>query len=97
MTIINPTKAGSSLDDFLEEEGILNEVTAIAHKRVLAWQIRCAMEEQHLTKVEMAERMNTSRAALDRLLNPNNPSVTLDTMDRAATALGKHLSISLSD
>lgn len=81
----------------MESEGDLNVITAIVHKRVLVWQIYEAMERQHINKVEMAKRMYTSRAAVDRLLSPQNPSVTLDTMDRAAAALGMTLSISLVD
>ena len=95
MSDINKERLGSALDEFLESEEILTEVTALAHKRVLAWQIEQAMKAKHLTKVEMARRMHTSRAAVDRLLSPKNPSVTLDTMDRAAAALGMTLNISL--
>lgn len=96
MTGRNP-HIGSSFDDFLAEEGILAETTAIALKRVLAWEIRKAMTEEGLSKTAMARRMKTSRAALDRLLAPDNSSVTLHTMDRAATALGKRLRIDLVD
>lgn len=95
MEMIDESKIGSTFDNFLKEEGILEEVTAIACKRAITWQIKQAMEKQHLNKVDMAKRMHTSRAALDRLLNPNNPNLTLDTLDRAATALGMSLNISL--
>ncbi|MEB3337259.1 MAG: helix-turn-helix transcriptional regulator [Leptolyngbyaceae bacterium] len=88
---------GSSLDDFLAEDGILAEVNAVALKRVLAWQVQQAMTEKNLTKTEMAEAMHTSRSALDRLLDPNNTSVTLNTIDRAASALGKRLRLELVD
>lgn len=88
---------GSKFEDFLADEGLLESVTATAMKRVLAWQIAQAMEQQNLTKSEMAKRMGTSRAALDRLLDADNTSVTLQTMNRAAAALGKELSITLSD
>ncbi len=87
---------GSSFDDFLEEEGLLAEAEAVAAKRVIAFQIREMMEEQQLTKVELARRMQTSRSALDRLLDPANPSVTLLTLERAARALGKQLRIELA-
>ncbi|MDF3034501.1 MAG: hypothetical protein K0R76_1455 [Alphaproteobacteria bacterium] len=97
MSDINQERLGSTFDQWLEEEGILTEVTALAHKRVLAWQIEQAMKARHLTKIEMARRMHTSRAAVDRLLSKKNPSVTLDTMDRAAAALGMTLTISLTD
>ena len=96
MTERNP-HIGSSFDDFLAEEGILAETTAIALKRVLAWEIRKAMKEEGISKTAMARRMKTSRAALDRLLAPDNASVTLHTMDRAATVLGKRLRIDLVD
>lgn len=86
---------GSNFDDFLAEEGILQEVEETAVKRVLAMQISQIMTEQSLTKSEMAARMHTSRAALDRLLDPDNESVTLQTMVRAANVLGKTLRLSL--
>jgi predicted XRE-type DNA-binding protein len=86
---------GSDFDDFLTEEGLLEEAEAIAVKRVLAFQISELMEAQNLSKAEMARRMKTSRAALDRLLDPENRSVTLHTMDKAARSLGKHLRLTL--
>ena len=86
---------GSNFDDFLAEEGILGEVDATAIKRVLAFQIAQLMTEKNLSKTEMAKRMNTSRTALDRLLNPQNESATLQTLERAAIALGKRLHIEL--
>jgi antitoxin HicB len=86
---------GSSLDDFLEEEGVLEETRAIALKDAVAWQVQKAMEEEKITKVEMARRMRTSRAALDRLLTPGNASVTLQTLSRAARAIGRELRIEL--
>ena len=86
---------GSSLDDFLKEEGILEETRAIALKETLAWQIQQAMEKDKITNVEMAKRMNTSRAALDRLLDPGNAAVTLQTLSRAARAMGRDLRIEL--
>ena len=93
----NTNHVGSSFDDFLEDEGILAEVSALALKRVLAWQIAQAMEIQGFNKAAMADAMNTSRSALDRLLDPENIAVTLKTMDRAATVLGKQLRIELVD
>lgn len=86
---------GSSLDELLEEDGILEEVDAIAIKRVLAWQVQELMQEKGLTKTAMAQEMNTSRASLDRLLDPENTSVTLNTMVNAAKAVGKRLRIEL--
>ncbi len=86
---------GSSLDDFLKEEGILEDATNYAVKRVLAWQIRKAMKEKSLTKTEMARRMGTSRAHLDRLLDPENDKVQLDTVERAASVLGRRLRLVL--
>ena len=88
---------GSSLDDLLEEDGILAEVTAIAIKRVLAWQVAQAMSSRGISKTQMAEQMRTSRTSLDRLLDPENTSVTLKTLERAATVLGKRLQIELVD
>ncbi len=86
---------GSSLEDFLAEEGRLEEATEIAIKRVLAWQIERAMRAEGLTKAEMARRMRTSRAQLDRLLDPDNTSVTLHTMQRAAATVGRRLKLEL--
>ena len=88
---------GSAFDDFLAEEGILEEAGAVAQKRVLVWQLAETMRQHRITKAQMARRMRTSRAALDRLLDPDNPGVTLATMDRAAAALGKRLRIELVD
>ena len=86
---------GSSLDDFLKEEGILEETRAVAIKEAIAWQVQQAMLKEKITKVEMARRMKTSRAALDRLLDPGNDSVTLQTLSRAAHAIGRELRIEL--
>jgi predicted XRE-type DNA-binding protein len=86
---------GSSFDDFLKEEGTYEETTLIAIKRVLAWQLEQAMKEQGLTKVEVAKRMKTSRAQLDRLLDPENDKVQLDTLQRAAAAVGRKLHLEL--
>lgn len=86
---------GSSLEDFLKEEGVLEETRAVALKETLAWQVQQAMENDKISKVEMARRMNTSRAALDRLLDPGNTSVTLQTLTRAAQAVGRHLRVEL--
>jgi antitoxin HicB len=93
----NNCHLGSTFDDFLEQEGILNEVTEIALKRVLAWQVEQAMKERGLTKSKMAKSMQTSRAALDRLLDPEYGSVTLRTLDKAARAVGKRIRIDLVD
>jgi antitoxin HicB len=87
---------GSDFDDFLEEEGILAETETAAVKRVIAFQVEKMMKEQNLSKTEMSRRMNTSRAALDRLLDPTNDAVTLQTLDRAARALGKRLQIHIA-
>jgi len=87
---------GSSFDDFLEETGDLAEVNTIAIKRVIAWEIAQKMETEQISKKKMAELMDTSRSALDRLLDPANTSVTLHTLDSAARAIGKTLRIELS-
>jgi DNA-binding Xre family transcriptional regulator len=89
-------RIGSSFEDFLAGQGILGEVDSIAQKRVLAWQLEEAMRKQGVTKTEMAQRMTTSRAAVDRLLDPENASVTLATMTRAAAALGAGIQIGLT-
>ena len=86
---------GSSLDDFLKEEGILEEARSLAIKETVAWQVQQAMTKENITKVEMAKRMKTSRAALDRLLDPGNGAVTLQTLTRAAHAIGRGLRIEL--
>jgi hypothetical protein len=85
--------SGSSFDNFLEEEGIREEVEAVAIKRVLAWELSREMERQQKTKQTMARELRTSRSQLDRLLDPSNVSVSLDTMTRAAQVLGKSLVI----
>ena len=87
---------GSSFDDFLEEEDILAEAEAIAVKRVLAFQLKELMKAQKLNKTQLAKRMKTSRSALERLLDPDNPSVTLLTLERAARALGKNIRIEIA-
>jgi DNA-binding Xre family transcriptional regulator len=84
---------GSDFDDFLAEQGLLADAEAVAIKRVVAFQIVQMMKKQQLTKSAMARRMNTSRSALDRLLDPENDSVTLQTLERAAQALGKRLRV----
>lgn len=86
---------GSSFDDFLQEEGIYEACTLIAVKRVLAWEIQKAMEEQNLTKTAMAKRMATSRSQLDRLLDPEKTGVSLETIGRAAAVIGRQLQIQL--
>ena len=86
---------GSSLDDFLGETGELAEVNAVAIKRVIAWQISQKMATEKISKKKMAEIMATSRSALDRLLDPTNTSVTLNTLDHAARVIGKTLRIDL--
>jgi hypothetical protein len=86
---------GSSFDDWLREEGIYEVVTAAAIKRVLARQISQEMANQNLSKSDMAKRMQTSRAALDRLLDPENDAVTLNTLFKAATAVGRQLRFEL--
>ena len=88
---------GSTFDSFLEEQGIREEVEAVAIKRVLAWQLERAMQEQQKTKQSMAQELRTSRSQLDRLLDPQNTAVTLDTIARAAGALGKRVIIRVAD
>jgi antitoxin HicB len=89
--------SGSTFDSFLEEEGIREEVEAVAIKRMVVWQLERAMQEQQKTKQAMAKQLRTSRSQLDRLLDPRNVSVTLDTITRAARALGKRVVIRVTD
>ena len=86
---------GSRFDDFLQEEAILEEVTAVAMKRVIAWQFAQEMQAQNLTKIALAKKMRTSRAALNRLLDENDASLTLTTLASAAAALGKKVHLQL--
>lgn len=86
---------GSDFDDFLKEENIYTEVNEIATKRAIAYQVAKEMKLQNISKIKMAEMMNTSRIVVNRLLNPENNSLTLNTLEAAAEALGKRLSISL--
>ena len=87
---------GSNFDDFLAEEALLDDATATAVKRVIAWQIEQEMKAQKLTKPALASKMRTSRAALNRLLDASDTSLTLTTLASAATALGKHIKIELA-
>ncbi len=96
MTTDSNPHFGSSFEDFLQEEGIADEVNSAAVKHVLAWQIEQEMKAQGISKVEMARRMGTSRAHLDRLLDPKNDKVQLDTVQRAASAIGKKLRLELA-
>jgi antitoxin HicB len=88
---------GSTFDSFLEEEGIREEVDAVAVKRVISWQLAEAMRKKKKTKQAMAKELRTSRSQLDRMLDPQNTAVTLDTISRAARALGKRLIIRIAD
>ena len=92
---MNKKNIGSSFDSWLREEGIQGEVTAGAIKRVLARQVQAAMAEGGLSKAEMARRMQTSRSQLDRLLDPENESVTLSTLQKAAAAIGREVRLEL--
>ena len=87
---------GSDFEDFLREEGRLEEATALALKRVLAWEFQQAMTKAKVSQAEMARRMNTSRAVIRRLLDKNDPSITLSTISKAATVLGKNLRLKLA-
>ena len=87
---------GSSFDEFLADETMLEEGASVAIKRVIAWQIAQEMKAQNLTKTALAAKMNTSRAALNRLLDENDTSLTLTTLTSAAKALGKNVHIELT-
>jgi antitoxin HicB len=88
---------GSSFEDFLKEEGVFEETNTLAVKSVLAWQISEMMKQRAITKLEMARRMHTSRSQLDRFLDPDNDKVLLETVQRAASAVGKRVSLTLED
>ena len=87
---------GGDFDDFLRDEGMLDDAEAVATKRFIAYQIAQEMELAHISQAELARRMKTSRSAVERLLDPANPSVTLSTLERAATAVGKRLKVQLT-
>jgi DNA-binding Xre family transcriptional regulator len=86
---------GSSFDSFLEEEGIREDVMAGAVKRILAYQLQAEIAARHITKTELAQQLETSRAAVNRLLDPENDAVTLQTLKRAASLLGKRIRLEL--
>ena len=87
---------GSTFESFLEEQGLKDEVDLLAQKRVIAWQIEQAMVEENITKADMAARMRTSRTQIDRLLDPRNNRIQLDTLQRAALAVGRSLKVELA-
>lgn len=89
-------RVGSDFEDFLREDGRLAQATAVAVKRVLAWELQRAMDAEGVSQAEMARRMKTSRAAVRRLLDDSDPAVTLSTISRAATALGRHVKLKLA-
>ena len=91
----NP-RAGSSFDDFLKEDGIYEDVQNAAIKKVLSAKLEAAMFDQNISKTDMAKSLNTSRSQLDRLLDPDNETITLQTASRAAAVLGMTLEINLS-
>jgi predicted XRE-type DNA-binding protein len=92
---MNNVSIGSSFDDFLEEEGLKEEVENGAIKKLIAYQLREKLKEDHLTKTELAQRLETSRAAINRLLDPYNDSITLSTLKKAASILGKKIKLEL--
>jgi antitoxin HicB len=88
---------GSSFDDFLEEENLLAATSAEALKRVLAWQIKHFLDENHINKTTFAQKMKTSRSQLDRLLDPENTNISLKALVSTANAMGKHVEIRITD
>ncbi len=92
---LNKEAIGSSFDEFLEEENILAESDATAIKRVIAYEVEKTMQEKHISKTEMAKRMGTSRSSLKRLLDPQNNSITLATIETALAAIGKRVQIQI--
>ena len=93
---MSKAKPGSTLESFLEQEGILEEATIAAVKSVIAWQLAQEMAKKGITKARMAEMMKTSRAQLDRVLDPENGNVTIETLQRAAALLGRKLRLELA-
>ncbi len=91
----NPKYLGTHLEELLAEDGILEEATNNAIKSVLAWQLAQEMKKKKITKQKMAKAMNTSRAQLDRILDPKAGNVTLETLQRAAKAVGRELRVEL--
>lgn len=87
---------GSDFDQFLADEGILEHTTAVAIKRVIAWQIQQVMKSEGITKKALAEKMNTSRSSLDRLLDKNDTGLTIETLTKAARALGRRVRVELA-
>jgi antitoxin HicB len=97
MRMINKKHVGQKFEDFLQEEGIYEQVQLNALKKTLAHQIKAMMKERGIPKTEMASRMNTSRSSLDRLLNEDSCNVTIATISKAASILGKRIELSLID
>lgn len=91
------SRLGSSFEGFLRERGLYESVSSLAWKRVLAWEVTEAMRKADVSKTELAQRMKTSRAQIDRLLDPDNVSVSLEAIQKAATALGKRVVLSFED
>jgi DNA-binding Xre family transcriptional regulator len=91
------SRRGGSFEDFLKEEGTYSDVVAQAEKEILAWKLQSAMREKKMTVSALAKRMHTSRAAINRILDPANPSITLGTLEKAALALGKRWRFDLVD
>jgi len=96
MTVTKHPNHGTSLEDFLKEDGNLESATALAVKRVIAWQLQQEMEKRSLSKTAMAKMMKTSRNQLDRVLSPVDGNVTLETLQRAAKAVGRSLRLELT-
>lgn len=96
MSTVDKKHIGSDFDDFLRDEGALDEAEAVATKRVIAYQLTQEMERANISQSELARRMKTSRSSVERLLDPSNPSVTLVTLERAASAIGKRLKVQLT-
>lgn len=88
-------RIGSSFKEFMKNEGLHGEASAVAIKRVLAWQLENAMAEEGMSKNELAKRMRTSRSQLDRILDPGNDKIQLDTVYKAARALGREVKLEL--
>jgi antitoxin HicB len=93
----NLDHTGSSFDNFLEEENLLEEAEGVALKRVISWQLKAAMNEKHLSKTQMAQQLNTSRSQVERLLDPGYVGVSIGTIAKAAHVVGKRFSFEFTE
>ncbi len=96
MAVLKNKHVGSTLDSFLDEEGILEHTEAVAIKRTIVRELQSLLKKEDVTQAELARRMGTSKSAINRLLDPNNPSLTIVTLFKAVQALGKTVSLTIN-